>query len=269
MRFAIAWCGMLAAALWAPSPARAHDFWLEPDRYHLATPGEVAVELKVGEAFRGEVVSRRASHLRRFELIGPAGRRDVPGAEGLSPAGSASVAAPGVYWLAYTSAPQRLTLSAGKFARYLSEVGLEHALELDASGNKSPSAIREIYSRNAKSLLVVGDRSTAKSQPAPLGLPLELVPVGNLAAATAPAKIELQLLFRSAPVAGALVKATPASGPRQTLQARSDARGRVALTLETTGPWLVTAVHMTEAPADAGADWESWWASLTFLLPSQ
>jgi hypothetical protein len=37
--------------------------------------------------------------------------------------------------------------------------------------------------------------------------------------------------------------------------------------LSKSGAWLVKAVHMVPARADAGADWESVWASLTFELP--
>jgi hypothetical protein len=51
--------------------------------------------------------------------------------------------------------------------------------------------------------------------------------------------------------------------------ARTDGRGRATLKLDRPGFWLVKAVHMIPAPADAGADWESFWASLTFAVPSR
>ena len=47
-----------------------------------------------------------------------------------------------------------------------------------------------------------------------------------------------------------------------------DAKGNVTLRLARSGLWLVKAVHMAAAPPDAGVDWESWWASLTFELGS-
>ena len=43
--------------------------------------------------------------------------------------------------------------------------------------------------------------------------------------------------------------------------------GARAFTLPRAGAWLIKAVHMIRAPSDAGADWESFWASLTFALP--
>jgi uncharacterized GH25 family protein len=50
------------------------------------------------------------------------------------------------------------------------------------------------------------------------------------------------------------------------VRARTDAKGRVTLRLAHAGFWLIKAVHMEAAPADAGVDWESWWASITFDL---
>jgi hypothetical protein len=52
--------------------------------------------------------------------------------------------------------------------------------------------------------------------------------------------------------------------PYHKLMAQSDRDGRAAFKIEEPGPWLVKAVHMVPAPAGSNADWESFWASLTF-----
>jgi uncharacterized GH25 family protein len=49
------------------------------------------------------------------------------------------------------------------------------------------------------------------------------------------------------------------------VQARTDARGMVALDTSRPGEWLVSAVHMTQSEDRAEADWQSRWASLTFV----
>ena len=51
------------------------------------------------------------------------------------------------------------------------------------------------------------------------------------------------------------------------LQARTDRNGRVVFPLDS-GVWMIKAVHMIPAPAGSGSDWASFWASLTFELPS-
>jgi uncharacterized GH25 family protein len=53
--------------------------------------------------------------------------------------------------------------------------------------------------------------------------------------------------------------------PGQKLSARTDAEGRVRFRLPQGGMWLVKSVHMIPG---AKADWESYWASLTFELPN-
>ncbi len=53
------------------------------------------------------------------------------------------------------------------------------------------------------------------------------------------------------------------------MAARTDVHGRVRLPLGGAGVWMVKAVHMIPAPPGSGADWESFWASLTFALPAR
>ena len=81
-------------------------------------------------------------------------------------------------------------------------------------------------------------------------------------------ELPVRLLYQGKPLAGALVMALQRGRPDK-VTARSDSRGRALLKLDRPGFWLVKAVHMIPAPADAGADWESLWASLTFALPSR
>src|SRR5262249_60470884 len=47
-------------------------------------------------------------------------------------------------------------------------------------------------------------------------------------------------------------------------QGRSDANGTVTVPTRAPGEWLVSTVHM-EPSRDPSADWESTWASLTFV----
>ena len=56
-----------------------------------------------------------------------------------------------------------------------------------------------------------------------------------------------------------------ADRPADRLTVRTGADGRARLPLNRAGRWLVKAVHMIAVPAsDPAADWESFWASLTF-----
>ena len=54
--------------------------------------------------------------------------------------------------------------------------------------------------------------------------------------------------------------------PAEKLSARTDKDGRVRLKLRPGGMWLIKAVHMIPAPAGSNAEWQSFWASLTFEM---
>lgn len=118
-----------------------------------------------------------------------------------------------------------------------------------------------MFSRSVKALLLAGN-GAREGHDRPLGLTLELVPERHPFALPPNGRLPLRLLYRNAPLEGALVMALSPDGkpPRQ---ARTDRQGRVILPLQD-GVWLIKAVHMVPATPATGADWESIWTSLTF-----
>lgn len=257
----------LLAFLAAASRLRAHDLWIEPSSFRPAQAQVVAARLRVGMAFRGDPVPRMTEQIERFAAVGPGGEIPLKGAEGTDPAGFAALTAPGTWLLVYDSDHARVELEGAKFEAYLREEGLERISRLRAQRGQTAARSREIFSRCAKALVTVGD-GPAAGYDRVLGLPLELVPQASPAGPPAgpPADTELPvlLLFRGKPLAGALVVAVPRDRPGAKVSGRTDAAGRVRLRLDHAADWLVKAVHMEPAPADSGADWESFWASLTF-----
>jgi len=86
---------------------------------------------------------------------------------------------------------------------------------------------------------------------------------------TAGQDLPVRLMYQSQPLPGALVVAINQANPAEKLGARSYKDGRVRFRLPRAGVWLVKAVHMIPAPEQAHADWESFWASLTFDVPGR
>lgn len=251
----------------AATPALAHDFWIEPSTFTPALGARVAVHLRVGEHFAGEPVPRKAERIERFAALGPGGETAIPGIEETDPAGIASFPAPGIHVLVYDSTHARIELEAAKFEPYLTEEGLESIRELRAKKGQTASPGREIYSRCAKALVQVGEAGSAAEPQGfdrKVGLELELIPEKDPIHLAPGTKLPVRLLFRDAPQAGTLVVAFRKDEPQKKLTARTDEKGRVELPLEGAGVWLVKAVHMIPAPEGSNADWESFWASLTF-----
>jgi uncharacterized GH25 family protein len=254
--------GLVSAAL------RAHDFWIEPSAFTPAAGERVALRLRVGQELRGDPVPRDPNLLARFVAAGPAGDKPIPGRAFAEPAGFLSVESPGLYVVAYDSRRSPLDLDAAKFEKYLAEEGLEKISALRARRKQGGAAVKEVFSRCAKSLILTGG-GAGEGFDRVLGQRLELVPEANPYAFARGGELPVRLLYEGKPLAGALVVAMQKERPAAKASARSDAQGRVRLKLDGPGFWLVKAVHMIAAPQDSGADWESFWASLTFEVPGR
>ena len=262
-RAALATAIALSLAAADSLPASAHDFWIEPGSHAPAPGTAIDVALRVGQGFVGEPVPRNAAGIDRFILLGPDGERPIRAPEGAEPAGRARADAPGPYVIGYRSRPVAIDLAAEEFESYLRDEGLEGVIAARAERGESDRPGREIYSRCAKSLLAIGDVPGTVHE-AVLGFTLEIVPEKSPAVVPLDQPLGFRLLFRGKPLAGALVFALDRERPALARSMRSDGDGRVRFAMNDRGPWLVKAVHMTAAPPDSGADWESLWASLTF-----
>jgi len=261
--------GLLLWVLSAPA-LLAHNFWIEPTTFTPAPGQRLAVRLRVGVELQGDPVPRDPKLIKRFVAVGPSGEAPVPGVPNTEPAGFEAFAAPGLYTIVYESGRSPVEIDAAKFEQYLKEEGLEAVAAARVRQGKSAAGAKEVFSRCAKSLIAVGGGGAGPGFDRVLGQRIELVAEKNPYALAGGGELPVRLLYEGKPLAGALVMALqrgrPGDPPRK-VTARSDAKGRVTLKLDGPGFWLIKAVHMIPAPADAGAEWESFWSSLTFALP--
>lgn len=257
---------VLAAAI--STRSYAHDFWIEPATFRPAPGGEVAVALRVGEHFKGEPVTRKNEKIKVFSIFGPGSTFDeeIPGADGSDPAGVARVERPGLYVIGYYNHPSRIELEPAEFEAYLKEEGLDAIIAERTRRGESDKSAREVYSRCAKAIIAAGD-AAAEGSDRRLGLPLELTPQRNPYSLRPGGELSVRLTHQDKPLAGAKVFAMRQSAADAAQSATSDADGRVTFKLDQPGIWMVKCVHMVRADPSADADWESFWASLTFELP--
>jgi hypothetical protein len=248
---------LIALALLAAS-ASAHDFWIAPQSFKPQAASLLDVHLQVGEAGQGDEVQRSDERIRRFVALDARGETPIVGRDGSTPAGRLRLAEAGVATLGYHSTPKELMLPAEKFEAYLREEGLEGVIaERERLGERAADG-REHYERCAKSLVSVGG---AHGIGHTLGLPLEFVVLDESAGG-----LQLELRFEGKPLEHALVRFArldmAPEGAMLPAPQRTGADGRVVA--PSSGRWLVTAVHMQRAASDSGADWHSWWGSLTY-----
>ena len=245
----------------------AHDFWIEPVNFRPVTGDEVPLVLRVGQNLSGDRLPYINDWFSDYRVVAPSGARPIDGLMGDDPAGSFQALESGVHLVGYRSTRDFVELEPAKFDSYLVKEGLEHIIDLRAERGESDRPASEYYSRCAKSLIEVGRGGPDKAYAARLGYTLELVPQENPYALRPGDTLPLLLLYENEPIEGILIIAFTSDAPDHRVRARTDADGRAELPLDRPGLWLVKAVHMIAVPeAVTGADWESFWASLTFTL---
>lgn len=252
---------VLLAALLLPAIAAAHDFWIEPQVFHPAVGANVPLRLLIGQQFKGEPALYIPEQFERYLYINTTGEHKVEGTYGDDPAGSVPISEPGLYLVGYFSKKFDVTFdSIDEFEKYLNMEGLERNLEIAKKRWSLRHGVVEIYSRCAKSLIQSGNHGGKFDKV--LGFPLELIPENDPYAGGA--KLNVRLVYRDKPLEGALVVAFNKNNPTERQRARTDKDGRAAFDIAKPGVWLVTSVHQIPTSFFSRADWESFWASLTF-----
>jgi hypothetical protein len=239
--------------------------WIEPTTFLPAQGTIVGARLRVGVDLAGDPIPRDPALIKQFVVEDTGGRRPLLGRPGADPAGLLRVEAPGLLIIGYHSKPSAVELTGETFDTYLKEEGLETIAAARARRGQTGSA-RELFSRCAKSLLLSGIPQPMHGDRA-MGFTLELLAERNPYEMSAGGTLPVRLTYEGQPLAGVLVVAINRSDPSAKLTGRSDKTGRVRFRLPLAGMWMIKAVHMIPAPPAAGADWESFWASLTFELP--
>ncbi len=243
----------------------AHDLWIEPTHFMPEAGKLIGVRLLVGVDMQGDPLPRDPALIDQFVVVDGSGRKPIVGRDGSDPAGLLRTTTPGLLVVGYFSRPSPIVLSAEKFNEYVKEEGLDTIAALRASRHQTAAEAHEVFVRCAKSLLLSGPAEPVQADRA-LGFMLELVAERNPYRLGAGQQLPVRLTYEGRPLAGTLVMAINRANPKVKLSMRSDKDGRVAFKLPQDGMWLIKAVHMIEAPAGSGAQWASFWASLTFEL---
>jgi len=251
--------------------AAAHDYWIEASKFQLKSGDRVLFYLRVGEHFSGKPAAFSSEWVKRFRMDSATQQHPVMLLQ-QDPAGMAKVQENGLQVVSFENTPTYLELPADRFNSYLRVEGLEGVLRArqEAGANEQPG--KEAFSRCAKALLWAGGNALAAKDShhysKAVGMTLELLPEQNPYRMQEPASMVVQLLYEGRPIVGALLMALNQSAPNEVQRIQSGPDGRAEFNLYRSGLWLVKAVHMVRAEAQAQEDWRSYWASLTFELPA-
>jgi len=281
-------CAVAAAALFSAATAFSHVFWIHPSAFRPKANDLIKYQLLVGDGGIIEAKPRDASRIIKFASFDPTGKEhEVLGRDGHDPAGFDRLQTPGTHLVVYHSNNAFVSMTAEKFAKYLSDEGVENiikARETSKPEGTAPDAmVREAYSRCAKALICVDEKPTPNFNQV-IGLPLEIIPVTDPYAAKVSDRLTFRVLLHGKPYNGATLFAARPTGPA--LTQRPDEKGEATFKLDMAGTWLINIIAMHEAPQQlphqtpatvqppqgASKDgiilYESIWASLAFSLGS-
>lgn len=257
---------LLSALLLLATPAAAHEFWIEPENFRPPVGKTLSVKLLVGQDFRGDTMIYLPESFLRFDAITQRGVQKVAGLPGDDPAARLSLSNPGLLLIVYESTRYSIDMDAQTFDKYLVKEGLDAVRRLRSRPSDRKKKVREVYSRYAKSLLAVGGIDDGFDATRPVGLRLEIVPQSPTSKLKPGQELVVQLLYENRPLANAKITAFSKKSHTKQLAHRTDADGRARFILPRDDVWMLSAVHMVPASADARADWESFWASFSFEI---
>lgn len=256
----------IIGAMLAASPVAAHEFWVEPHDFVIAANERIKADLRIGQDFKGDAFPFIPSRFAEFRLHDRLGQTDVEGVTGDLPALNLVPRTEGLAIITYVSSGDRIRFREwDKFAEYLDLEGLDSIPARHDARGLPRDDITEIYTRCAKTLVAIGDDAGEADRAT--GMRLELVAGENPLTLTPGTKMSFTLLWEGKPLADTQValfrKGDDGAAGTRTLT-RTDDSGRASFTIPASGVYMAAGVHMIEAPADRNADWQSYWASLTF-----
>lgn len=260
----------IALLLWfscVGAPA-AHEFWIEPEIYAGKSDQSISIDLRVGQMLEGRSYPYLSSKIERFEVQNRSANQKMLGREGDIPAIPDVNLPPGLNVVSYIAAPEStIHAQLADFQDYAFEEGYPALAKRHLARELPSTNIGEVYRRNAKSLVQVGEPRGEDSD-TPLGLPFEIVALNNPYDARGEKLAVLVLRTGvSVPDIQISVFERRASGEVSRKTVRTDEFGRASLGLTDGSMYLLSAVTLEEISDQPGIYWESIWASLTFSRP--
>lgn len=265
MKFAPFALSLVVAAV----PAKAHDFWIQPQHFHIEPGAPLGFTFQIGHAAARQRWGNGLERIVLLEDISPGKRVDRRGNVRLSDATDfvTGFAPAGLHVVAMQSTTALSELPAIRFNDYAKAEGLAAVLAARQSGGTTQLSGRERYTRRAKTFIQVGARTATNQALAtrPVGLKLEIVPERNPYALGASRKLPVYVLYRGIRLANATVKLTDLDQDAKPLAvAVTDRSGRAVFDVPADGKYLLNVIWSEPVKGDPQFDFETTFSSLTF-----
>jgi uncharacterized GH25 family protein len=247
----------------------AHDMWLIPDQFILREGRAISVRVATGDLFPASDSAVAPERVVSFKLVSASGEANASPVRTNEKFLIADVAPdqPGNYLVALALKPRFIKLAAKDFREYLEHEGLTQIITTRRRQGRSESEAREFYTKFAKALLQVGGRND-NTYARVVGHRIEIVPQVNPYELKVGDTLPVNVLFEGKPLADVQVGAGYDRFGKQgfSFTTRTDNNGLAKIPLANAGRWFVHVLHMQPAADPKEAEWESFWATLTFEI---
>lgn len=254
----------------ASSHIYAHDFWLQPERFHTKqAPASVKLNFQIGHNNDATPWALEWQRIVALRSYGNGHYQDqMPNImvnNGITNGfAKVSLDEEGTHVLGFESYHSFSSLEAQRFNNYAKKEGLALVLEERMRTGNTNNAGTELYSRKAKSIIQVGN-TPSMNVTQPIGLTLEIVPMENPYALSDESELPLRVLFKGRPLENALIDIAPMQGSDMAKQSiRTNNKGEAYFTVETKGSWIANVIWAVPLENNEKADFESYFSSLTF-----
>lgn len=249
-------------------PAYSHDLYLMPEKFVTSPGTQLRIMFENGDEFPLGMSSVKPERLQNTRLISSGGKANFENivAEPKRTTATVRVPAAGSAILTAQTMPSLIELTPKKFAAYLEHENLTNALKWRKAHKETEKAGRERYRKCVKSLIQAGKSDAFYRERT--GLAIEIIPEADPYSLQPGAVLPVQVLFRGAPAADVAVESAWLENGKSKMQivGRTDAQGRVRVPVKAIGPYRLHAIVMERCAEPKVADWESFWASLTFEI---
>lgn len=248
-------------------PVWGHDLYLLPGGFWVNRGGPVTVAFHNGDDFPVPDRPPKVENVLDAAWVGAGGRIAMKGlrVEEKILRAEVELAEAGSGYLVARTRPNLIELEPSKFASYLAHEGLTGVLVARATAGESSQVGRERYSKYVKSLVTVEAGSAFWKEK--VGFPIEIIPERDPAALRPGGSLPVRVEYRGKAAADVQIEMawmTPEGTIGRKVAGRTDAAGRIVVPIGAAGAWKLHTVFMERCAEPAVADWESYWASLTF-----
>jgi len=252
--------------------ASAHDLYLMPAHFTVKPGERLSIAIHNGDAFPESEDAPVLSRLRDVKLGAAPVRnlRELP----TKAVGEVVVTGTGSRILTTRTIPSFIELKSADFEKYLVEESLDHVRQYRQEHNESAQPGRERYAKFAKAIVTSG--TSDESYRKPVGFAIEFVPEQDPSKLKVGDELTVQVLHDGKPSFNLSVEASNETDTK--IVGRLDSSGHIRVPITRAGRWRLHTLAMrrasqAKATGDASedakakaADWESFWASLTFEI---